>query len=437
MPAFFMMMLGAAVLIGYMVHVLAMAIVFDCFTKKFSKKWLLVPIVPYVLYYLFFSLEFFKIQKIEYEARQENPSEIIAYNPDIHSLVYNSNMTEYYKIPVSFSPNVNFPEGYLSYRTLTQNLCKRAKNAKDFTYTSGVGWSTFKNKKYSFKRFTNVCEFRMPEKPTNTLLEVKKEEVGNRKEKLQKIIYTFFLGGEYLGQYTSVSYKRLPYFPKFIIGCGLNSSVAEWQCAFNLMRENKHLDTFPKKSQNYDDYWVVARLLDIEKYTEDELRNFEDYPENKMVLTDLINQKENTTPAEIDEWGLRRDGLYQPNISKFNGYPSLEGVIYHGNKGGPFKKFIKEHEGKIVYLDIEAKPNARKASFQNYGVCKINEKCNSRTDNSYQFKNKDGTAHNFLEEGHFNGFFLVGSEKLFENRYNKGDNDTITILTFIPREELN
>lgn len=436
MTGVILMMFAAPIWVGYMPYVIALALFFDLLIKKAPKFLLIFPVLPCLIYYGYFFAEGIKIKDLETDLRKKNPSEIIAYDPEVHSLIVDSNMTEHYEIPVSYSYNNNFPEGFLSHRLVTQNLCKKAKGIKEFTHTFGVSWSSYGKNRF-YKRFPNVCHFRTPEKPTKARLKVERLEDQNKKQKLQKTTYKFYLDNEFLGEYTSAYYIALPAFPQFVIGCSLISSAPEWKCVSQLVRTKKYLDTFPSNSTNNSkDDWIVARLLGIKKYTEDDLKNFQDLSETKKILGDLIEQKDNETSEDIDEWGLRKDSLYQPTITEEKGYPRFLGVVYSGNKGGPFRDFIEQNEGKIVYLDIEAKPNARQNSFMNYGVCRAGEKCTNRTDNSYQFKNEDGSWHNFEEKGKFKGFFSVGSKTLFENQYNKGDNDTITILTFVPQEKL-
>lgn len=431
----FLMMFAAPFWVGYMPHVIACAVFVDILQKKAPKILLLLPIAPYFVYYGFFFVELNKIATIENEIKEQNPSQIIEYNPQLHSLVMGENMVKQYKIPVSYSPNNNFPEGYLSHRIVTQKLCKKGKGLKHFTHTFGVSWSSYGKNRF-YKRFPNVCHFRIPEKPEHTLLKVSRTEEKDQDNRLQKTHYNFYLGDKLLGQYTSASYAALPSFPQFIIGCALNSAAPSWDCFHQLRRTKKILQTFPDKEPKHQNNAVVMRLLKIEKYTEEELKNFTDYPDTLNTLGKLIEQKENEKPEDLDQWGLRKDSLYQPNIGDRDGYPSFQGVVYDRKKGGPFKEFIKQHEGQIVYLDIEAKPNARTHGFTNYGVCKTSVECNVRTDNSYHLKNKDGSWHNFEEKGKFKGFFIVGQETVFESKYNKGDNDTITVLTFLHGEEL-
>lgn len=424
----FLMFFGAPIWTGYILHLIAVAMVIDVVYKKLSKAVLFIPLVCYGAYYSMFLSETFFIKDIESNLQRENPSEIIAYNPEEHSLIANPHMIKEYKLPVVYSVNRNSPEGYLSNRLATKELCKAAKGVHDSAHTFGVSWYRFGENFYS-KAFPNVCDFRMPDRPDKKLLRVSPKESDEDGGHLKKTTYSFFLEQEFLGEYVGASYEKMPLFPKFFIGCGLISSTPAWKCYFQLIRKRIVLETFPALSvgaEAGDSH--IARLLSIQKYTAKDLLSFTDYPETREKFFKLMRGKD-----ELDEWGLRKDNPYRPKIAEKEGVPSFEGSIYSGNKGGYFYDFIRENEGKVVYLDIEAQPNARRDSFTNYGVCKkVVSDCTSRTDTTYQIKNANGKPHYFEEEGKFKGFFKVGTAKLFENKYNKGDNDTITILTVVP-----
>lgn len=429
----FLMVFGAPIWTGYILHLIAVALLVDIFYKRVPKLFLLIPLSIYGIYYLTFLSEFINIKSVESVLQQENPSEIISYNPVVHSLVADESLIKNYKIPVVYSLNHNFPEGFLSNRLATKELCNVAKNSRDSLYAFGVSWHKFGKSPYH-KSFPNVCEFKMPDKPDKKILKVTRSEEKDKNDNLHKSTYSFYLDQEPLGKYISATYAKMPAFPIFFIGCGLNSRAPAWECFFQLRRERITMSAFPQGADQ-DDLAIspVARLLKIERYTEIELRSFVDYPETKEQLLRLAEGKD-----AVDEWGLRKDSLYRPKISIKNGFPSFEGIVHERNKGGYFYDFIKENEGKVVYLDIEARPNARNDSFMNYGVCKKGTAgCTSRTDTSYQFRNEDGKSHLFEQEGVFRGFFHVGAAIAFENKYNKGDNDTTTILTFIPEEKLN
>lgn len=429
----FLMIFGAALWTGYILHLIAIALIIDIFNKRIPKIFLCLPLLAYGIYYLTFLSEVRNIKAIEFTLQQENPSEIIPYNPAEHSLVIDKSLTKHYKVPVDYTPNHGFPEGYLSNNLATRELCNIAKGSRDSLYAFGVIWLKFGKNPYH-KNFSNVCEFRMPDTPDKEILKVTRSEEKDENDNLHKSTYSFYLDQEPLGKYISASYTKMPAFPKFLIGCGLNSRVPAWECFFQLRRDRIKMSTFPEGADQNDlDMSPIARLLKIERYTETDLSSFVDYPETREKLLRLAAGKD-----DVDEWGLRKDNRYRPKISIKNGFPSFEGIVHEGNKGGYFYDFIKENEGKIVYLDIEARPNARNDSFMNYGVCKKGTVgCTSRTDTSYRFRDEDGKPYRFEQEGVFRGFFNVGAATAFENKYNKGDNDTTTILTFIPEEKLN
>lgn len=112
----FLMFVGAPIWVGYMPHLIALALFFDLLIKKAPKSLLLIPLLPYFSYYAYYAIEKVEISRIEQNISSQNPSEIFPYDPSVHSLITESNMTAYYKIPVSYNRNHNFPEGYLSHR---------------------------------------------------------------------------------------------------------------------------------------------------------------------------------------------------------------------------------------------------------------------------------------------------------------------------------
>lgn len=430
----FLMVLGAPIWTGFILHLIALALVLDAVRKRVPKTLLLIPLLLYGAYYLMFLNEEQSIKNIETAFQQTNPSEIIAYNPAEHSLVAEASLIQKYKLPVIYSPNSNFPGGYLSNRLATKELCKAAKDESNFTYASTPVWYRSGKNIYDRKYLPNVCDFRMPDRPDKTILKVLRSDVDAVDNHLLKTTYSFSLGQDFLGEYVSAYYKKMPIFPNFFIGCGLISSTPAWKCYFQLARERVTLDTFPKSSgQDEQDISPIMRLLKIEKYTEHELRSFTDYPETREKLLKLAEGKD-----DLDEWGLRKGNPYKPIITEKNGIPSFQGSVYSGNKGGYFYDFIKENEGRVVYLDIDELPNVSRDSFTNRGICKEGvwiSGCTSRTDIIYQFKQADGTPYYFEEGKKFQGLFQVGQAKTMNNEYNK-DNDTITILTALPEEKL-
>jgi len=427
----FLMMFGAAVWTGYIPHILAGAFVLDVWKRDAPIVLLLIPVLPYLVYCGLYFAEQKEMRDLEREIREQNPSIITTYNPEEHAIVSEHSLVQTYKIPVSYTENGNVPEGYMSHRLVTKNLCDDARKTEDSIRASIVS-------KYlrgaRNKKFSNLCYFRMAEKPNKTLLKIKETRTANKK--VRKTALQFFMGDERIGEFVRAEYAAAPVFPKFIIGCALISSTPRWECTAQLRREKVQLKTYSVTDEQGNNTDYISALLGIDVYEDEDLNSFIDYQETKDVLGELIERKKNETPADFDKWGLRKDSAYQPVIGEKRGYLSFKGMVYSRNKGGPFREFIKQNEGKVVYLDIIAKVNANKRGFGNYGVCEIGKECNGRTDNYYRFEKKGGGVHRFEKKGVFKGFFLIGPEAPSKCKRNKDDNDTVTILTVIPEEEL-
>lgn len=440
----FGMALAGPYLWGLIPHLIILGLVVDILTKKVSQLFWIVPVLLYSGYYVFYISEEMQIRAVERKLQDENPDLIIKYNPEIHSLVSNDSgaVGQYNKIAVTYDENKNFPEGYLSYRVATQDLCKEAHSlGVENLYTFGFSWMEFRSisgRDYYFR--PNACQIRSSEIPNKKIIKVLITEDDrysrkNRNKLIYKNTYGFYLNDNELGSFTTASVSHLPPFPFVLGGCGLNSAAASWDCGLNFYRKRKELNVWPEPT-NLDLYGrnPISAMLQIEKYVEADLKNFSDYPDTKKYINTLSEKKKNETPADLNRWGIRRDSLYFPEIAKKGNIDSFRGVVYDGDKGGEFYDFIKAHESKIVYLDIDAKPNARHSSFTNYGVCKARENCTSRTDDSYQFFDENGERHQFSEEGKFKGVFRVDKSESFIHSYNQGDNDTITKLIFLRSE---
>lgn len=449
---------------GLLPQIIIAALLLDITCKLLPRFLLIIPVVLYGSYYFLYFSEQRTLQKTGVELRAFNTQEIPSYDSAVHDLVLAEGYyPTRYKIPVVYSPNENFPQKYLSSRLIPQRQCVDLKNVglidnnENFIHCFGTHWQE-DDQKYR-RRLNDVSRLSMPAAPTKKIIKVEQEEVKSEKEnkkfkrdygsieflaggftnaepKISITKFTFPDGG--IREFKTAILPALIPFPFLNVGCGLISSSATWQCFAGFNRENIAIDTFPEGT-NHELYGknIIGVALKIPEYDRSELDSFAGYPENTALIESMITQKKNETPADLDEWGLRKDSPYQPKISTKNNLPSFEGEIHIHEKGGPFYSFIKKNEGRMVYLNIDAKPNAGFDSFQNYGVCKAGQPgCSHRTDNSYQFKNKDGSSHYFKEKGKFKGFFLIGKEELLENEPNQEDNDTITKLTVMSSDEL-
>ena len=430
---FLMFMFGLPFIIaGLFPHMIAVAFIIDVLRKGLPKALILISVLPYVLFYGYYFADQASMKAAEEEIREANKSEFLEYNPNIHSLVMEYTEVGSYNIPVSYSPTTRVPEGYYSKRLLTSEYCKDLKETDKDIITSFVSWRQ-EGSSYKRKSFPNICIAQIPEIPPKQILEIIKKDPQDRKAPLQKTTYEFSLDGDVIGEYSTAYYNALLPVPLLIYGCGLNSGGPSWDCFGGVYRLKTKLDVTVHEidTDKYGD-WVLAPILNIEKYDESDLEYFKNDPDTLELVINLIRRKANESPNDLDKWGLRKDSLYQGERKIVDGYPGFKGKIYSNEKGGPFYDFITAHEGQIVHLDIIAYPNARLDGFTNYGVChKDRANCSGGTDDIYRFQTEDGKPYRFKERGVFKGFFRVGPQEDVENKRRPDDHDKKTILTVV------
>ncbi|MBL4803899.1 MAG: hypothetical protein JKY71_03455 [Alphaproteobacteria bacterium] len=419
----FLLIVAGPIWIGFMVHIIAVALVVDVLRGRLPRIFLLAAIGPYFLYYGSYVLEGMRIENLRVEYAADNPNMIAQYDPSAHALVTTIPFVSEYDVPVTFGSRPHEPEGYMSKRLATGEYCQTLKEIKGRTIVA----SSYRNP------LPNACIFMSPEKPQKPMLQIQIEKEATDNRKLHVTAYSFILDGQPINEYRAMFYARLRILPLFVSGCWLNSGRPSWECEFGFARKKIELDVYPGKNPMMDgEKGLVALLLGIRQRNTETLADFAGYPENNAVFDAILERKANEGPDDFDEWGLRKDGPYQPEIGLREGHPSFTGFVDRGPKGGPFKTFIKRHEGQVVYLDITAIPNAKKRGFTNYGVCRVDEDCSTGDDNAYHFKTEDGSWYNFEERGKFKGFFKVGAEEQVNNKHRPQDSDTRTTLTVLP-----
>ena len=298
--------LNIIISIGCFPHLILLCMAADILNKKASKILLLIPLLPYALYYVFFVHEAFHIRGIERNMKEKKPSEVITYNPQIHSLVIDHAINARYKVPVRFVRNPGFPDGYESSRLASRKLYARRGLSNRYEVMAHMSWSLFFPQiPKGAEEFKNIGNFYSSEKPDKSLLEVQISRKRQPDPLLDEMIYKFSLNQKIVGEYTNGSYQKLANFPMLYAGCLLERGDSK--CIFQLSRKKIFLNPPPKLNDNenlalervpnIDEnenliLETVAYLLKIEKYTEDDIRNFVDYPETVEKINALIAKQQ-------------------------------------------------------------------------------------------------------------------------------------------------
>lgn len=417
---------------GLLPHIIILCLLIDIYTQRISKFFLIIPFFMYGSYYTVYVLEGTKALLAQEVLKENNPVAIVKYKSSEYSLVLQDggSLGQAYKIPITYESNENVPQGYFSYRIVSEAGCESIKGLRldSFDVYTQHFWYSEDDNIYN-SHMSKICQIRSVEAPQNKILKVIRDD-GNYNDKkngaMHITYFRFFINDKLSGVFKSLTISRLPWFPFLIGGCGLNSGAASWDCFFQFYRSSKTLDTFPKATKANKEVNPIAVMLGLEKFSEKDFYNFQGYEDNENYINQLLIASNKVNPEDFNKWGIRKDSMYMPKIGKKSGIDSFEGFVDSGDKGGEFYDFIKSREGRIVYLEIETNSNPRDNSFTNYGVCKARKNCTGRTDDTYRF----GDLYHSSEQGKFRGVFFVGKSEP-NNIENPDDHDTVTNLQFI------
>lgn len=289
----FLMLFGAPLIAGLLVHAALLAFAAEALTGRASRELILIPIVAYGGYYAVYAYQGFEIAQKVAELRRANPGQIFAFDPAQHSLITSEAETfvKTHEVPVAYVANGNFrPERYLAFRLLPRDRCGRGVDSQGRVLWSGVHFNgKFQN---------HLCELRMPEAPQNKAVHaIRKgdDEVWKRKRGIMEQTTEIVVDGAVVGSYRSASVWRLPKVPLMYIGCGLISSGPKWDCGFDFMREFVTVDTAPDSVDHTKYDTPVSVMLGLRKYTATDITNFKGYAQNASAPVRAVQE-----PARVD-----------------------------------------------------------------------------------------------------------------------------------------
>jgi hypothetical protein len=283
----FLMMFGAALLSGALVHIFLLSLFFEA-VGRVPRFLMILPVAAYGAYYAVYFHQGAEIAGKSAELKASNPSMIMDFNPSSHSLVTAeaNTLVQRYAIPVAYEANSNFqPEGHLSFRLIRRDQCNIRRDSQSRIQTFGMHFGG---------RFQqNVCVLRFPEAPTSNIVRVERrgdDEVWKRKWGISQQVTEISVDGKALGTYRSASVWRLPALPLGYIGCALISSTPAWKCGADFKREHVVIDVVPAgiDRQSYDS--AVSIMLGLKKYTESDLAGFRGYELNDAALVRVAGE---------------------------------------------------------------------------------------------------------------------------------------------------
>lgn len=220
---------------------------------RVSRAWLIVPLAYFGGYYLFAAADRAALAALSASYNASNAKVAIPFDPARHALVFGTGggndgdgggggwFVQNYALPVAYSANKNYPEGYRSSRLMPKAVCGevggsqalRAAQVYTFGFHDGDAIGTR-------KMDARFCDLGMPERPTLPVVRVTRLE-ETRSEgalPLRRVTTTVTMPDGRAHVLRGGTASPLKWFPMPAMGCGLNSGAPSWDCDAGFMRDS-------------------------------------------------------------------------------------------------------------------------------------------------------------------------------------------------------
>jgi hypothetical protein len=243
----------------------------EALTGRVSRWWLVLPVAFYGGYFAFAAADHAALQRLGASYDAANAKVAVPFDPERHALVFDGNGTDgswfvqNYRLPVSYSRNPNSPEGFRSNRMMARETCGEvrenpavgAAGVYTFGFHDGDAIS-------SRKMDTRFCDLAMPERPTLPMVTVARREDKARYAQLPITRVTTTVttpDGQRFRLLGGVA-APLSWLPMPVIGCGLNSGAARWDCQVAFWRDGFTPIVAGNTRYNRDSF-TLARALGL------------------------------------------------------------------------------------------------------------------------------------------------------------------------------
>ena len=235
---------GAEIVAGWLGQLVFVSLLFDAVRGALPRGVALIPIIFYSSYYIAYWEQGVHIRLKSDELRRGNPGTIIAFDPNKYSLVVDRAdiLAASYSIPVVYTHDASyFPDGYLSYRLMTNDqIGKFLKRDAYGVQILSVYWNDVKQ--------SNVKEVRFPETPPHSVISVSvNNDPGEGWKDWNIGLRTTLLmvGGRTIGVFKSAYVRRLPIAPLFTIGCRFSTKPPKRTCQAEFRTEEMSIESRP------------------------------------------------------------------------------------------------------------------------------------------------------------------------------------------------
>jgi hypothetical protein len=240
----------------------------EAIVGRVSRLWLLLPIMFYGGYWIVATLDHLALREIASQYDVSNARVMTGFDPVRQALVFERDgdgewLTQNFALPVAYTINPNFPEGYLSNRMIESSVCAKVRESSALRAAFVRGFGFHDGDTIGNRRIENrFCALSMPEKPNLPLVVVGQTETKDFEKSLPitRITTTITMpDGRRFELFGGVA-APLSWIPMPVMGCGLNSGAPSWDCSAGFMR-NGYTPIVSGNTRYGRDSMVLAKAL--------------------------------------------------------------------------------------------------------------------------------------------------------------------------------
>ena len=359
----FLMMLGAPLWSVLLINAGMIGTAAEAATGRVSRVWLILPLAFYGGYWTLAAQDHLRLNALSAAYDAANAGVDIPFDPARQSLAFVEEgsggwFTRNYALPVAYSVNGNFPEGYLSHRIMDAATCAKVREtpalSAAFVKTSWFHDGDSIRSRRLEKRF---CSLSMPERPERPLVQVSRREERTVDGSLPvtRVTTTVTMPDRTSFRLMGGVAAPLAWLPMPVVGCALNSAAPSWDCGAQFRRD-RFTPIVSGRTRYERDSAVLARALGLRPVPASDRKG----GDPRIVLsrmstvehTTLERQLENIDAMIADPLAKVRDWQVGVVASRADALASRAGAIMTGlERAASFegKDFYRAREsGRIL-----------------------------------------------------------------------------------------
>lgn len=285
-----LMMMMAAAWSVLLINAGMIGIGIEALSGRVHRAWAILPLAFYTGYFGLAAYDHSTLAELGDAYDTANSKVQIPFDPEMQALAFEGDMsnswfTQNYALNVTYSADENYKEGFRSTRLVDQSVCKTVRDDPALL-AANINTSSFHDGDKSGSRDLEkrFCNLSMPEAPVRPHLRVRSDVRTDIEALLPVRIVTTRVetpDGEHFVLHGG-SASPLRWFPMPVMGCGLNSAAASWDCSWGFLR--KPTPIVSGKTRYNRDFETLARVLGLRRVTAGERRGTEPPPFLRVML---------------------------------------------------------------------------------------------------------------------------------------------------------